>query len=222
MSGINMPKDQKISHLIKGVAEDLYQVLINSEVSTVDKFVMCCHEVDAIRKKRVVALRYKRQPNVTPISTAIEEDPSDLIRRIVKEIEKVFPRTVTTKRTDESSWRPRPRPRQENIPTKQDTGRKTDLWRTSDNVPICFHGGRPGHVTRYCRDRRRIFSAARQRRQLEQYERWDSDSVSDYGRDPESNYQHYRSNSPYPRCNPQRCQSRSPFRRSPVRTSEEN
>ncbi|GFY77759.1 hypothetical protein TNIN_135281 [Trichonephila inaurata madagascariensis] len=32
----------------------------------------------------------------------------------------------------------------------------------------------------------------------------------------------YRSNSPYPRRKPQRRQSRSPSRRSPVRTSEEN
>ncbi|GFW36047.1 uncharacterized protein TNCV_4929101 [Trichonephila clavipes] len=61
-----------------------------------------------------------------------------------------------------------------------------------NNVSIGFHCGRPGHVTRCCRDRRRGFSAARQRRQLDQYERWDSDSVSDYGRDPESNYQRYR------------------------------
>ncbi|GFV20193.1 hypothetical protein TNCV_4194911 [Trichonephila clavipes] len=45
-----------------------------------------------------------------------------------------------------------------------------------------------GHMTRYYRDRRRVFSAARQRRQLNQHEHWDSDSVSDYGHDPESNY----------------------------------
>ncbi|GFX02559.1 CCHC-type domain-containing protein [Trichonephila clavipes] len=95
MGGINMPDDQKISHRMKGVAEDLYQVLINSEVSTVDKFVTCCREVDAMRKKRVVPLRYERQPNVTPISTA-NEDLSDLIRMIVKEeIEKVLSWIVT-------------------------------------------------------------------------------------------------------------------------------
>ncbi|GFW99452.1 CCHC-type domain-containing protein [Trichonephila clavipes] len=57
-----MPEAQKISHLMKGVAEDLYQVLINSEVSTVDKFVTCCRKVDTMRNKRVVPLRYERHP----------------------------------------------------------------------------------------------------------------------------------------------------------------
>ncbi|GFY06952.1 uncharacterized protein TNCV_4090541 [Trichonephila clavipes] len=68
------------------------------------------------------------------------------------------------------------------------------------------------------RDTRRVFRAARQKRQLDLYERWDSDSVSDYGRNPESNYQRYRSKPPYSKCNPQRRQSRLPSRHSLVRT----
>ncbi|GFV63235.1 CCHC-type domain-containing protein [Trichonephila clavipes] len=31
--------------------------------------------------------------------------------------------------------------------------RKTDVWRTADNRPVCFHCGRPGHVMRYCREK---------------------------------------------------------------------
>lgn len=255
----SMTEDQKVSHLMKGVAEDLYQVLINREVCTVHQFVTCCRQVDAMSKRRVVKPRYERLPNVTPISTANEEDLSDLIRRIVREeIQKVLPQIATCtddgpdglesiireevrstlapltrnepapspyttkRRTDQSFWRPRQRLQQDGRRNLQDVGRKTDLWRTSDNVPICFHCGRPGHVTRYCRDRRRVFNEARVRRQSDQYQRWDSDSVSDVGRDPESNYQRYRSASPYPRRNPQRRQSRSPARRSPIRSSEEN
>ncbi|GBO28235.1 hypothetical protein AVEN_23826-1 [Araneus ventricosus] len=71
-------------------------------------------------------------------------------------------------------------------------------------------------MTRYCRDRRRVFTEARLRRQPDQSQRWDS--VSDFGRDPESNYQRYRSASPYPRRDPQCLQSRSPARRSPIRS----
>ncbi|GBM59214.1 hypothetical protein AVEN_209009-1 [Araneus ventricosus] len=94
----SMTEDQKVSHLMKGVAEDLYQVLINREVCTVHQFVTCCRQVDAMSKRRVVKPRYERLPNVTPISTANEEDLSDLIRRIVREeIQKVLPQLVQMK-----------------------------------------------------------------------------------------------------------------------------
>ncbi|GBN08325.1 Retrovirus-related Pol polyprotein from transposon 412 [Araneus ventricosus] len=132
-------------------------------------------------KRRVVKPRYERQPNITPISTANEEDLSDLIRRIVREksqkallqiatctddgpdgLESIIreevrstlapltrdeppPSPCATKiRTEQSFWRPRQRLQQDSRRNLQDAGRKTDLWRTSDNVPICFHCGRPG------------------------------------------------------------------------------
>ncbi|UYV78594.1 hypothetical protein LAZ67_16002094, partial [Cordylochernes scorpioides] len=44
--------------------------------------------------------------------------------------------------------------------------RTSDQWRTVDNQPICFHCGKPGHVLRYCRERRRTFEDARLRRTL--------------------------------------------------------
>ncbi|GBN83028.1 hypothetical protein AVEN_62825-1 [Araneus ventricosus] len=80
----SMTEDQKVSHLMKGVDEDLYQVLINREVCTVDQFVTCCLEVDGMSKRRIIKPRYERLPNVTHISTANEEDMSDLICRTVE------------------------------------------------------------------------------------------------------------------------------------------
>ncbi|GFS39862.1 CCHC-type domain-containing protein [Trichonephila inaurata madagascariensis] len=142
-----MPEDQKISHLMKGMAGDLHQVLINSEVRIVDKFVT--------RSKRSNSRRIVKEEieKVLPrIATCINDGPSDLESIIREEVqsnltsltqEKPAPSPYRTKRTGESSWRPWPRPRRENRPTQQGTGRKTDFWRTSDNVPICFHCGRP-------------------------------------------------------------------------------
>ncbi|GBN89725.1 hypothetical protein AVEN_35380-1 [Araneus ventricosus] len=43
--------------------------------------------------------------------------------------------------------------------------RKTDIWRTADNSPVCFHCGLPGHVVRYCRQREAAFDSYRARRQ---------------------------------------------------------
>ncbi|GFY72080.1 CCHC-type domain-containing protein [Trichonephila inaurata madagascariensis] len=43
-------------------------------------------------------------------------------------------------------------------PSQYEAPRKTDLWRTADSRPVCFHCGRPGHVVRYCRERRAIFN----------------------------------------------------------------
>ncbi|GBM57411.1 hypothetical protein AVEN_184030-1 [Araneus ventricosus] len=231
----SMTEDQKVSHLMKGVAEDLYQVLINREVCTVHQFVTCCRQVDAMKDlsdliRRIV--REEIQKVLPQIATCTDDGPDGLESIIREEVRSTLapltrnepaPSPYTTKRrTDQSFWRPRQRLQQDGRRNLQDVGRKTNLWRTSDNVPICFHSGRPGHVTRYCRDRRRVFNEARVRRQSDQYQSWDSDSVSDVGRDPESNYQRYRSASPYPRRNPQRRQSRSPARRSPIRSSEEN
>ncbi|UYV72477.1 hypothetical protein LAZ67_9003309, partial [Cordylochernes scorpioides] len=37
--------------------------------------------------------------------------------------------------------------------------------RTPDDRPLCFHCGRPGHIVRYCRERRQVFADARARRE---------------------------------------------------------
>ncbi|GFR20004.1 CCHC-type domain-containing protein [Trichonephila clavata] len=43
--------------------------------------------------------------------------------------------------------------------------RKTDVWGTVDNRPVCFHCGRSGHVLSYCRERKAIFDSYRNHRQ---------------------------------------------------------
>ncbi|GFV37402.1 CCHC-type domain-containing protein [Trichonephila clavipes] len=92
-----MKEDEKVSHLMKGVAEDIYQALLTKEINDTAKFY------------QMVQL-YRRY----------EAEESWKYRAPVQK----FP----------------PEPR------------KTDVWRTADNRPVCFHCGRPGHVMRYCRE----------------------------------------------------------------------
>ncbi|GBN79551.1 hypothetical protein AVEN_38549-1 [Araneus ventricosus] len=56
------------------------RVLINTEIGEDDKLMTCCRQVDAVSKRRVVKPRYERLQKVTTVSTANEEDQSDLIR----------------------------------------------------------------------------------------------------------------------------------------------
>ncbi|GFT21522.1 CCHC-type domain-containing protein [Trichonephila clavipes] len=97
--------------------------------------------------------------------------------------------------------------------------RKTDVWRTADNRPVCFHCGRPGHVMRYCRERKAVFDNSRNRRR-----NFDDVGTEEEIRRPTSS----RRFTPSPtrgRSPIRRYRSPSPYRRSsqsPGRRSEEN
>ncbi|GBN89137.1 hypothetical protein AVEN_148479-1 [Araneus ventricosus] len=105
--------------------------------------------------------------------------------------------------------------------------RKTDLWRTDRNVPLCYHCGRPGHVLRYCRERRQIFADSRAARTFNPRRDADNESTQSfkdsYAQPTTSSS--FRSNSPYPRRSRYRRQSQSPLRLSslsPRRPNEKN
>ncbi|GFV58067.1 CCHC-type domain-containing protein [Trichonephila clavipes] len=97
--------------------------------------------------------------------------------------------------------------------------RKTDVWRTADNRPVCFHCGRPGHVMRYFRERKAVFDSYRNRRR-----NFDDVGTEEEIRRPNSS----RRFTPSPtrgRSPIRRYRSPSPYRRSsqsPGRRSEEN
>ncbi|GFU33413.1 CCHC-type domain-containing protein [Trichonephila clavipes] len=97
--------------------------------------------------------------------------------------------------------------------------RKTDVWRTADNRPVCFHCGRPGHVMRYCRERKAVFDNSRNRRR-----NFDDVGTEEEIRRPNCS----RRFTPSPtrgRSPIRRYRSPSPYRRSsqsPGRRSEEN
>lgn len=251
-----MKEDEKVAHLMKGVAEEMYQGLLLKEISTVEDFIKCCQHIEAMHQRRIGRKKFQRLPNVVSIAEVGEDtDLTDVIRQIVREeIQRalgvcVEPHVDTLQEIIREevqqtlapiSRRPTPpkpakqqRPRRVYAPeTQRDelgyAPRKTDVWRTEDNQPVCFHCGRPGHVVRYCRERRQIFNNVRDsRRQMEMNRRqpYDDETGQEdaYTRRPRSpSPQASRSRGRSPTC---RTRSPSPFRsssRSPSRRSLEN
>ncbi|GFV53603.1 CCHC-type domain-containing protein [Trichonephila clavipes] len=181
-----MKEDEKVSHLMKGVAEDIYQAPLTREINDTASFIKWCNYIEDMKQKRVGRPRFERLPNVVPVASLTDEtDLVSLIRTIVREevhrlvnqtqesltrspilrrdrsrrVERVLA-PVSTKPTE---TRPRPTyaavTRKYRAPVQKfpPEPRKTDVWRTADNRPVCFHCGRPGHVMRYCRERKAVF-----------------------------------------------------------------
>ncbi|GFU78293.1 CCHC-type domain-containing protein [Trichonephila clavipes] len=219
-----MREDEKVSHLMKGVAEDIYQALLTREIYDTASFIKWCNYIEDMKQKRVGRPRFERLPNVVPVASLTDEtDLVSLIRTIIvqDEVERVLA-PVSTKPTE---TRPRPtyaavtRKYRALVQTFPPEPRKTDVWRTADNRPVCFHCGRPGHVMRYCRERKAVFDNSRSRRR-----NFDDVGTEEEIRRPNSS----RRFTPSPtrgRSPIRRYRSPSPYRRSsqsPGRRSEEN
>lgn len=254
----SMSEDEKIAHLMKGIVEDMYQILLVQDYDSVDAFVKRCRQIESLRRKRITRTRFQRLPNITTLSAETDvEDLKSLVRIIVKEeLQKVLPAVqcyandepeptadvasvireevmealapITGSGNRRSTPRPpvaaRPQQRREtrnNAPSQ----RKTDLWRTATNVPVCFHCGRPGHILRYCRERRQMFANARNSRSTNSRRDIDNESLYSFDDNYEQpNSSSRRNSSPYPSRTFRR-QSQSPLprsSRSPRRSNEEN
>ncbi|UYV76308.1 hypothetical protein LAZ67_13003313 [Cordylochernes scorpioides] len=241
----DMSKEEKVAHLMKGVVEDVYQVILIKEIDTVEAFVDWCRKVEACKQRRIGKPRFERLPNVASIEQPNSSSLEDLIRRIVREeiksalhFEPIVPevnslkkiiheeveRNLTPKaeqgpyyqeqrRQFEGPAKPPPYYQQQS-PTRLTTARrKTDEWRTVDNIPVCFQCGRPGHVTRYCRERRGMMD----RQPPGRYHPVQNGPRTIYNSNETPGHASYRSPSPYPgrgRSPAERRPSISPSRRS--------
>ncbi|UYV69617.1 hypothetical protein LAZ67_6004101 [Cordylochernes scorpioides] len=241
----DMSQGEKVAHLMKGVVEDVYQVILVKEIDTVEAFVDWCRKVEACKQRRIGKPRFERLPNVASIEQPNSSSLEDLIRRIVREeiksalhFESIVPEVNSLKkiiheevernltpiaeqgpyyreqrRYFEGPAKPTPYYQQQS-PTRLTTARrKTDEWRTVDNIPVCFQCGRPGHVARYCRERRGMVD----RQPPGRYHPVQNGPRTIYNSDETPGRTSYRSPSPYPgrgRSPAERRPSISPSRRS--------
>ncbi|GFY33824.1 CCHC-type domain-containing protein [Trichonephila clavipes] len=177
-----------------------------------------------MKQKRVGRPRFERLPNVVPVASLTDEtDLVSLIRTIVREeVHRLVNQTQESLDSDPQSLEEIVQDEVERVlgPSKfPPEPRKTDVWRTADNRPVCFHCGRPGHVMRYCRERKAVFDNSRNRRR-----NFDDVGTEEEIRRPNSS----RRFTPSPtrgRSPIRRYRSPSPYRRSsqsPGRRSEEN
>ncbi|UYV68419.1 hypothetical protein LAZ67_5004277, partial [Cordylochernes scorpioides] len=253
---LQMSEEDKISHLMKGIVEELYQALLPKDINNTDQFVSECRRIEALHRRRVTPAKYERLPNVASLDVCNDNtDLSSMIRQIVREevqralaapreepriatiedmvreeIDKTLApitnpsrgspkyRTYTpspiARRETAAPQIPRPRARY----SKQGERLDTSEWRTTEGRPICFHCGRPGHVARNCRDRRRQnderengYSQGRQEPMFFYGSRPKFPALNDD--EPRDNFRRYRSPSPYPGRNGQHS--------SPIRGSKE-
>ncbi|GFY35981.1 CCHC-type domain-containing protein [Trichonephila clavipes] len=81
-----MREDEKVSHLMKGVAEDIYKALLTREINDTASFIKWCNYIEDMKQKRVGRPRFERLPNVVPVASLTDEtDLVSLIRTIVRE-----------------------------------------------------------------------------------------------------------------------------------------
>ncbi|UYV64980.1 hypothetical protein LAZ67_3002639 [Cordylochernes scorpioides] len=78
-----MNEKDKISHLMKGIAEELYQALLPRDVHNTEQFVTECRRIESLHCKRVTPTKYERLPNVASLSDHDDRaDLSSMIRQI--------------------------------------------------------------------------------------------------------------------------------------------
>ncbi|GFW14755.1 transposon Ty3-I Gag-Pol polyprotein [Trichonephila clavipes] len=99
-----MKEDEKVSHLMKGVAEDIYQALLTREINDTASFIKCCNYIEDMKQKRVGRPRFERLPNVVPVASLTDEtDLVSLIRTIVREVHRLVNQTQESLDSDPQS-----------------------------------------------------------------------------------------------------------------------
>ncbi|UYV71900.1 hypothetical protein LAZ67_9000991, partial [Cordylochernes scorpioides] len=163
-----MMENEIVAHLTKGISEEIYQSIIILDIAIFDRLPNVA-AIDSANSesmedliRRIVREEVHRAlnpesttPEPSSLKEIIREEIEKNVAAISKPIQRPPPRQSYPNQTRTFNQVPRRQyPTQTPIYNQTPPQRRTDEWRTHDNIPICFNCGRPGHVKRYCRERR--------------------------------------------------------------------
>ncbi|UYV77154.1 hypothetical protein LAZ67_14003459 [Cordylochernes scorpioides] len=81
-----MEEGEIVAHIIKGISEDTYQVLVAKDIQTVDEILKFCRHLTTVKQRRIGRTKFARLSNIMPILCVDDSDDlAGLIRRIVRE-----------------------------------------------------------------------------------------------------------------------------------------
>ncbi|XP_077565130.1 uncharacterized protein LOC144180728 [Haemaphysalis longicornis] len=83
-----MPEDDRVGHILKGIAEDVFNFLISKDnLNTISDVIQHCRRFEALKMRRITP-KFGRLPNVTTVASVDVNSSVDLastIRQIVRE-----------------------------------------------------------------------------------------------------------------------------------------
>ncbi|UYV64552.1 K02A2.6-like, partial [Cordylochernes scorpioides] len=93
------------------------------------------------------------EPKIAVIEDLVREE---IVKTLAPRSEPTISRPLSPRPVSNPKFEAQPRnPHPTSQYQKQGRRRDTNEWRTTEGRPICFYCGRPDHVVRYCRDRKR-------------------------------------------------------------------
>ena len=202
-----MSASTKLLYLISGLTDEMPFVALTQNINSVEAFLTYSKKVDEIKAfqyKRGLKTRRSNPEAYRPNTFSKPRQPYQQQRIVTEENnyrrnnyehvpQERYKNNFQQKNPSYNYQRNQPqhqaeRPLRREPPQRRNVQlekRKTDTWRTNDNLPICFRCNQPGHVSRYCRNEenqpRRPFNRIRT---LRLNEPANSETDSTYEADP--------------------------------------
>lgn len=93
----HMTEQDKVAHILKGIADDAFNLLVFNNVCTVDAVIKECRRLELAKSKRILP-QFARLPNTAPTSSCADvprstSNDANVTRIVRREIEAAYPAT---------------------------------------------------------------------------------------------------------------------------------